>query len=597
MYAQATIKRNTIPRNGAHRIVSREVQKCARGCSSLGSRKKFPLYCIKLDTAIDPCMGSGHILVYAFDVLMEIYRESGYSERDAAVSIIQNNLFGLDIDAFAAQLAYFAVMMRAREYDRRFFGRGITPHVMAIAESDDIEDAKQTEVPRHDAENEISRYLWKIFQNAKEFGSLLIVEKKDYDGYLHFLETFETEGQMNFESSTWEKLRPLLKQFAEQAKILSEKYQIVCTNPPYLNKFEGSFKTFLTKNYKDYSGDLFSAFIYRNLLFCKEGGYSGYMTPFVWMFIKTYEKLRAYIIQNKSITTLVQMEYSAFEEATVPICSFVLKNGRSEEKGLYFKLSDFKGGMEIQKKKILEAIADKNCSYFYETAAKNFSKIPGSPISAYYATKKILEAFENSSSLFKIAPVKRGMCTCANELFYKNWFEIEIKEFQTGKDRESANGWIPLNKGGEYRKWYGNLSEVVDWHDHGKRIRKFPTAQIKNEDFYFLPSITWSSITSGEFSVRCTEKGFIFDQASNGIFPLEYRYYIAGLLNSKIVKSILDIINPSLNKLVGDLSEIPVIYNDVEHSEKLVKSCIQVSKMDWDIDEISWNFKKHPLAE
>ena len=373
---------------------------------------------------LDPCMGSGHILVYAFDVLMEIYKESGYTERDAAAMIVQNNLFGLDIDDRASQLAYFAVMMKARSYDRRFLSRGIKPNVLAIKESNGMGAAVRDGLTTDAEMNAISRYLVDTFRDAKELGSIITVEPKDYDAYMAYLDGCDGQGQLTMEDADWlQNTRPMLKALARQAKVLAAKYPVVCTNPPYLNKIEGRLKTFVTENYKDYSGDLFSVFTYRNLMFCKQDGYCGYMTPFVWMFIKTYEKLREFIIQNKSITTLVQMEYSAFEEATVPICSFVLKNGKAMENGLYFKLSDFKGGMEVQKQKVLEALADKNCGYFYETDQSNFSKIPGSPV-AYWVNASILTAYEQGNLIGDSADVKIGMGTGKNEIFVREWWEV-----------------------------------------------------------------------------------------------------------------------------------------------------------------------------
>ena len=265
-----------------------------------------------------------------------------------------------DIDDRASQLAYFAVMMKARSYDRRFLSRGIKPNVLAIKESNRMGAVVRDGLITDAEMNAISRYLVDTFRDAKELGSIITVEPKDYDGYMAYLDGCDGQGQLTMEDADWlQNTRPMLKALARQAKVLAAKYPVVCTNPPYLNKIEGRLKTFVTENYKDYSGDLFSVFTYRNLMFCKQDGYCGYMTPFVWMFIKTYEKLREFIIRNKSIATLVQMEYSAFEEATVPICSFVLKNGKATENGLYFKLSDFKGGMEVQKQKVLEALADK----------------------------------------------------------------------------------------------------------------------------------------------------------------------------------------------------------------------------------------------
>ncbi len=387
---------------------------------------------------LDPCMGSGHILVYAFDVLMEIYKESGYTERDAATMIVQNNLFGLDIDDRASQLAYFAVMMKARSYDRRFLNRGIKPNVLAIKESNRMGAAVRDGLTMDAEMNAISRYLVDTFRDAKELGSIITVESKDYDAYRAYLDGCDGQGQLTMEDADWlQNTRPMLKALARQAKVLAEKYPVVCTNPPYLNKIEGRLKTFVTENYKDYSGDLFSVFTYRNLMFCKQDGYCGYMTPFVWMFIKTYENLREFVIRSKSITTLVQMEYSAFEEATVPICSFVLKNGKATENGLYFKLSDFKGGMEVQKQKVLEALADNNCGYYYEADQSNFSKIPGSPV-AYWVSKNAVQAFETQKALGAIAEPKQGLATTDNNRFVRAWSEVDFNKIGFSYSREKA---------------------------------------------------------------------------------------------------------------------------------------------------------------
>ena len=344
-------------------------------------------------TFFDPCMGSGHILVYAFDVLMEIYRESGYVDRDAAKAIVENNLFGLDIDNRAFQLAYFAMMMKARSYDRRFLTREIVPNVSAIVESNTIAKFTCEGVTNDKEQNEIGEYLISAYKDAKEIGSLLPIGKYDYKAFTKYLNSLTLPGQLTFESDFWfEETMPEMKKIVKQAIMMSDKFTVVCTNPPYMNKLEGQLKKIVIEEYNPYKGDLFSVFIYKNFDYCKPNGYSAFMTPFVWMFIKTYEQLREYIVGTKSITTLIQMEYSAFEEATVPICSFVLKNGKEKEKGLYIKLSDFKGGMEIQKQKVLEALEDKSCNYFYETSKEKFSKIPGSPI-AYWVSENVISTF------------------------------------------------------------------------------------------------------------------------------------------------------------------------------------------------------------
>lgn len=557
---------------------------------------------------LDPCMGSGHILVYAFDVLMEIYKESGYTERDAAAMIVQNNLFGLDIDDRASQLAYFAVMMKARSYDRRFLSRGIKPNVLAIKESNGMGAVDRDELTADAEMNVISRYLVDTFRDAKELGSIITVEPKDYDGYMAYLDGCYGQGQLTMEDADWlQNTRPMLKALASQAKVLATKYPVVCTNPPYLNKIDGRLKTFVTENYKDYSGDLFSVFTYRNLMFCKQDGYCGYMTPFVWMFIKTYEKLREFIIRNKSITTLVQMEYSAFEEATVPICSFVLKNGKATENGLYFKLSDFKGGMEVQKQKVLEALADKNCGYFYAADQSNFSKIPGSPV-AYWVSSATLQTFAYPS-IGQIARPRQGLATGCNDIFIRLWHEVnEEKVNYMAENLDSAvksqKKWFPYNKGGDYRRWYGNNEYLVNWERDGFEIRHFVDEKGKlrsrpqNTQYYFHRCISWSLISSGRVAFRYKPDGHIFDVSGMSCFTESNLLYLLGLCNTPVVDEFLSIFSPTINFQAGDIANIPVAIevDKIEDVEKVVSENIQVSKKDWDSYETSWDFKRNPLV-
>ena len=544
---------------------------------------------------LDPCMGSGHILVYAFDVLMEIYKESGYTERDAAAMIVQNNLFGLDIDDRASQLAYFAVMMKARSYDRRFLSRGIKPNVLAIKESNGMGAAARDGLTMDAEMNAISRYLVDSFRDAKELGSIITVEPKDYDGYMVYLDGCDGQGQLTMEDADWlQNTRPMLKTLARQAKVLSAKYPVVCTNPPYLNKIEGRLKTFVTENYKDYSGDLFSVFTYRNLMFCKQDGYCGYMTPFVWMFIKTYEKLREFIIRNKSIATLVQMEYSAFEEATVPICSFVLKNGKATENGLYFKLSDFKGGMEVQKQKVLEALANKNCGYFYETDQSNFSKIPGSPL-AYWVSDSIFNSFCRNK-VDSIAFSDGQILTGDNDKYLRMLWEVEATEIR--KDGK----WMLHAKGGEYRKWSGNLEWVVKWspsaieHYKHDKIARFPKDHI-----LFRKGVTWSLVsTNPTFGARLLPESQTFNKAAATVLFHDEKYvlYVLALLNSSVVNYLSKIINPTLNNNIKDILAMPFIYN-IEKAPRIlefVNENIEKSQNDWNSDETSWDFKRSPLV-
>lgn len=554
---------------------------------------------------LDPCMGSGHILVYAFDILMEIYKESGYTERDAAAMIVQNNLFGLDIDDRASQLAYFAVMMKARSYDRRFLSRGIKPNVLAIKESNRMSAAIRDGLTTNAEMNAISRYLVDTFRDTKELGSIITAEPKDYDGYMAYLDGCDGRGQLSMDDADWlQNTRPMLKALARQAKVLSAKYPVVCTNPPYLNKIEGRLKTFVTENYKDYSGDLFSVFTYRNLMFCKQDGYCGYMTPFVWMFIKTYEKLREFIIRNKSITTLVQMEYSAFEEATVPICSFVLKNGKAAENGLYFKLSDFKGGMEIQKQKVLEALADKYCGYFYESDQSNFSKIPGSPV-AYWVSKKVIASF-TERSVGDCGTFSYGVFTCNNARFLRLWFECQRSDISLSpSDNTSETVWRLLNKGGTGRKWYGNLEYVIFYGQRGDAIRAYrkqngQSESLPGETLYFNPHISWSLVTSGNLTFRYYPSNMVFDISAPSMFNENTNTLLSTLaiLNSKIGNFYLPLFNPTMNNTNSDIKRIPFMLSDAEQKQihGVVEDNICKAKIDWDSYETSWDFKRNPLV-
>ena len=564
---------------------------------------------------LDPCMGSGHILVYAFDVLMEIYKESGYTERDAAAMIVQNNLFGLDIDDRASQLAYFAVMMKARSYDRRFLSRGIKPNVLAIKESNRMGAVVRDGLTTDAEMNVISRYLVDTFRDAKELGSIITVEPKDYDGYMAYLDGCDGQGQLTMEDADWlQNTRPMLKALARQAKVLAAKYPVVCTNPPYLNKIEGRLKTFVTENYKEYSGDLFSVFTYRNLMFCKQDGYCGYMTPFVWMFIKTYEKLREFIIRNKSITTLVQMEYSAFEEATVPICSFVLKNGKAAENGLYFKLSDFKGGMEVQKQKVLEALANKNCGYFYETDQSYFSQIPGTPIS-FSTPASLINAFASALPFGKFAECYVGMRTGDNERFLRMWYEVELEKCILSnaciEDTETKK-WVPYLKGGEFRKWYYNYDYVVNWYQNGEEIKEntrrvYPQLgdnlnwKITSESEYFREGITFNAISSSSIGFKRFYPGAIFSNASHAIMEENRRKLdiAIGFLNSKVVEVILALISPTINYTPSDMKKIPFVGAEPDVEKVVITdstNSVSISKKDWDSYETSWDFKRNPLV-
>lgn len=557
-------------------------------------------------TFLDPCMGSGHILVYAFDVLMEIYKECGYSERDAALSIVQNNLYGLDIDDRAYQLSYFAVMMKARSYNRRALTSNISNNLAAIQESNTIDHFTYEGVTNNKEMTQLGEYLVQTFKDAKEIGSLVTVKEADYKELEHYVLDLMNSGAGDIFALDWQMtVLPLMVQMSKQARILSKKYTICTTNPPYMGKMEGELKPFVVNNYKDFSSDLFAVFMRRNFDFTVKDGYLGFMTPFVWMFIKSYEKLREYIILTKEIASLVQMEYSAYEEATVPICSFVLKNSKDDNPGYYYRLSDFKGGMEVQKQKVLEAQANKECGYFYKTDENNFIKIPGSPI-AYWLTQKLYEIFNTAPSLESLGDAKVGLQTSDTHRFLRLWTELDINKIHLKKDSYSQK-WFPLCKGGVYRKWYGNNDYVVNWENDGYEIKNFRDLKGKlisrpqNTQYYFLAGITWNLITSGSFSVRYYPRGMIFDVSANSFFTKnkEYNEYILAFLNSKIANIMSKILNPTINFSPGVANKLPVCIenNKVNKVKELTIKNIQISKNDWDSFETSWDFTIHPLIE
>jgi hypothetical protein len=368
----------------------------------------------------------------------------------------------------------------------------------------------------------------------------------------------------------------------------------------------GQLKEYVNKNYKNYKTDLFSVFMYRNFELCKPNGYSGFMTPFVWMFIKSYEKLRKYIIDNKSIGTLAQMEYSAFEEATVPICAFVLKNGRESNNGLYFRLSEFTGGMKVQKEKVLEAIENPDCGYFYETSKDNFAKIPGMPI-AYWASENIIRDYEKSKLIGDYAVARNGIKTGQNGRFLRLWWEIVEEKLNTtainyDEAKNSGNKWYVYNKGGSYRKWYGNNDYVVNWENCGYEIFALAKQDKRNVQDYphemkFIPTISWSLITSGQPAFRYKVHN-LSDIAGMSLFTnKEHIENYLGLLNSKIALKILNLIAPTINFQAGDIARIPVVDEVIENNivRKIVANNITLSKLDWDMHETSWDFEKSPL--
>ncbi len=542
-------------------------------------------------TVLDPCMGSGHILVYAFDVLMDIYRSVGYTDRDAARSILEHNLCGLDIDDRAAQLAYFAVMMKACEYDRRFLRRGVQPHVCAVQESAPLDAAALSALG---PERPLAEKLLQTFADGKEYGSLLQPELTEeeltaLENRLNALETGAQETLLTLADSAQaaEALRPLLR----QARLLTRKYHAVITNPPYMNKFSPNLKRFVQEHYADYKADLFAVFMHRNFSFCEENGYSAFMSPFVWMFIKSYEKLRSEIIQSKCITTLIQMEYSAFEEATVPICTFVLRNSPLNYAGVYLRLSDFKGGMDVQNEKVLEAQQSAACPYRYTAQQDNFSKIPGAPV-AYWVSEAFFANF-TGNAIKNVCTQKTRISTGDNERFMRKWFEVSnVKIYDPNK-------WIPCPKGGDYRKWFGNIDVVLNWENEGADLQAFPRAMLGDSSFFMKPGLTWTVISSAKTSFRIVPQGCICDHKGPLIyfFDRSLENYVLALLNSIYSEKILEITAPTIGFEWGAIAKIPWKETIIEDNRicALVQFNVNISKADWDSFETSLNFKKHSM--
>ena len=569
-------------------------------------------------TCSDPCMGSGHILIAMFDVLMDIYESAGYDKREAAFEIVEHNIHGLDIDQRAYQLAYFAVMMKGRGYNRRFLrGRDGKPEpkVYAITESNEINRNHLKFFGTHLSEMERNLAVMQIeglldtFIDAREYGSILNVDACEWDVLERFVEDLGTAGQISFESVGSEETQENLRKLVQVAKNLGQKYDAVVTNPPYMgaSNMNATLSKFIKDNYADYKSDFFSAFIVKCSALAKKEGYLGFLTPYVWMFIQSYEKLRQYLFTQATIETLIQFEYSAFEEATVPICTFVFKNSYVDKNGCYLRLTEFRGGMEVQRQKALEAINNHKCGFYYEQNADNFLKIFGSPV-AFWISQQMFEIFSKGFPLESYGPVRSGLQTSDNKRFLRLWFEVANTNIAYGclSHNESffrTEKWYPHTKGGEFRKWYGNIEYVLNWKTDGKELYEYasslygsPTRIIKSTELYFMPYITWSHTTSKkQFAARNVPSGFIFNVESPAMYPSENIEYFLGLLNSKPATKVFQAKNETFHFLAGDAAKMPILYCPNERIEKLVKVCVTYAEKDWNSFETSWDFQCHPL--
>lgn len=559
---------------------------------------------------IDPCMGSGHILVYAFDVLMQIYESYGYSQRDAAKSIVENNIYGLDIDDRAFQLAYFAIMMKARSYNRRFLTLEIEPNLCAIQESNGLQyDQDMGDFLLSDEHRETLKYLLDTFVDAKEYGSILNVEKRDYDGFLEAWKLTAEASLGNVVMMLWyNECNQIVPILAKQAKILSMQYEIVITNPPYMAISNGNDKltNYVKNNYPNSKTDLFAIFIERcNELLCRNG-YQSMITQHAWMFLSSYEKLRE-SLQRNVLINMAHLGARAFDEIAgevVQTTSFVMsKVSMINYRGTYCRLVDIYGEKGKE-----ELFLSKAKEYYCKQV--EFELIPGIPY-AYWANREQLDMFTKGKTIGDLYKTITGSSTGENATFLRLWYEVNASKIGFGLTKE-YNGfgykWIPCIKGGSYRKWYGNIEYLINWDNDGTELKAFATYKnhgkhwsrfLKSLDCFYHAGITWSKISTGLFSVRYMPEGFIMESAACAIMPEEKdMMYILALMNSSIVQSVLKILNPTINMQAGDISAIPVIdaKEKKEQLSGLAKDCLAISKEDWDCFETSWNFTTHPLV-
>lgn len=557
----------------------------------------------------DPAMGSGHILVYMFDVLYQIYNKCGYMERDIPRLIIEKNLYGLDIDDRAYQLASFSVVMKAMQYNKRFLRSierdGIIMNLAAIQETNKltIEEIAFLAGESSGEQFEKMQKFINQFKHAKSIGSLIKLEFSEFDFLKERLDIIENQSTNLFEIDLKDRTYNLFRNLINQSNLMNIKYDIFITNPPYAgNKYlTPEVSAYLTKNYPDVKTDLFSSFIEYSFIATKENGQIAFMTPFVWMFISSYEKLRKKIINEKSISSLIQLEYSGFDGATVPICTFTLRNYQNQLMGEYVKLSDFKG-VNIQPIKTLECIKNPSMSYRYTFNQKYFNEIPGSPI-AYWIKNNIIKIFSENDNIGNSSYVKKGMFTGDNDKFIRFWFEVPFSNigFDNKSLEQAFNSkkkWFPTKKGGSYRKWYGNDFEVVAMDKTSYNNIDLANGH-RSPDFYFKPSISWSSVTSGAFSCRYSDFGYINNTASMSLFYKELELeVILTLLNSKLTTIFVNELSPTLNYTAGDIERIPLLELDTNVKSKLKELSnenIRISRKEWDSYETSWNFKNSPL--
>jgi len=563
-------------------------------------------------TLIDPASGSGHILVEAYDLFKAIYLERGYRQRDIAQLILEKNLFGLDIDERAAQLTGFALMMKGRADDRRLFERGVKLNVMALVDSEGFDADALTqgmELSDYGLQPGNLSSLKDLFEHATTFGSLIQVSDELAKKLPALKELSEISSRDMFVSDALKQLMPLV----QQVELLAAQYDAVVANPPYMGGkgMNALVKNFSSDNFPDAKSDLFACFIERAIELTRQQGRIGIVAPYVWMFISSYERFRTKLIDDSSLTSLIQLEYNAFEPACIPVATFTLMRCHVPSfLGSYIKLSEFKGHQN-QAPRTLEAIENPCCSWFFMSRPDEFKRIPGSPF-AYWLPTPVFSAFGERPPLGKVARAAKGLVTADNNSFVRERWEVSTETIGLGfasreEAKTSEKKWFPYAKGGKFRKWAGNLEAVVNWAQDGEAIQTTLTADGNrvratnfNLDRIFVEGTSWTVVTSGASSFRFVPQGHLFDAAAGVIQKkpgsLCSSWALLAYLNTSLVRILLDAINPTLNLHPGYIESLPSIDSENRvRAEEIGKAAVTISKRDWDAYERSWDFQSLPI--
>ena len=562
---------------------------------------------------IDPCSGSGHILADMFDVLVQIYEAYGIDTRTAVASIVENNIYGLDIDDRAAQLAYFSVMMKACQYDKRFLRRKVQPHVYAIVESNHVDPNVVDYFCNGDAKLKLAMdTIINELHDAKEYGSIISVTQQDWNALYARFDEIQNESVL----SIYTDAALQLKKIIQIAEAMGKKYDIVITNPPYMGSKQGmndTLKKYIQKKYPQSKSDMYAVFMDVAYALTVPNGFIGMINQHGWMFLSSFSKLRKFVVNNTSIYNMIHLGTRAFEEIggeVVQTTSFIMQKSRISYKGTYLRLTDI-GDAKEKEQAVISYVSNEKNGLGYVFPMEYYSYLPDNLI-GYWISTNLIDIFNREKALADIAKPRQGLSTSDNARFLRMWFEPNIHNIGFGfHDRETAARsklkWFPYNKGGEYRKWYGNNNYVINWQFDGKELREWADylnthgtsmGRLVSQEFYFKKGLTWSGVGATRFGVRCYDEGMLFDVGANGLFVDEkLYYYLAGFLNTVLANEMIKVLNPTINTGSGTVGKLPIIIDEVHLDEinELVSGNVTLVKADWDEHENSWNFKGSPL--